>query len=174
MCGRYADFRSAQALADADIVEAWLHRTREFAHAEAVAGRVPPGWKLVAKRATRKWKDADKAIKSLTVITGVEDEHLYERKFQTPAKMEKVLKQHYGFKGKKAGEEIADLVEKVSSGVVLAPESDARPAVRPGAGGGAFYRAHPRAGPAYGARGGARRQRAVPCRRAGVLAAGGG
>ena len=124
----------AAALASADIVEAWLHRTREFAHAEAIAGRMPPGWKLVAKRATRKWQDDDAAKKTLTLVVGVEDEDLFEEpKFNSPAKMEKVLKAKYGFKGKAAGAEIEGLVSKVSSGVVLAQEDDPRPAVRPDA-----------------------------------------
>ena len=39
----------------------------EFAHQEALAGRSPVGWKLVAKRAMRKWKREDEAVASLAL-----------------------------------------------------------------------------------------------------------
>ena len=55
----------AKALENASILETWCRRVKEFAHAEAEHGRVPPGWKLVAKRATRKWKDEAAAAETL-------------------------------------------------------------------------------------------------------------
>lgn len=116
--------RLAAALAEVDQVEEWCKRVREHAHAEATRGRVPPGWKLVAKRATRKWKDEDEAKARLEVL-GIEP--YQEPKLKTPAQAEK------DFPGKNKNERAAamePLVSKESSGTVLAPESDPRPAVR--------------------------------------------
>src|SRR3546814_16335889 len=67
-----------------------------------------------------------------TLVHEVEDEHLYDPpKFKSPAKVEAALRQHYGLKGKKATEAIADLVTSVSSGTVLAPIEDPRPPATP-------------------------------------------
>lgn len=45
-----------QLLRRLDSVEEWGKRVREWAYQEAEAGRCPDGWKLVAKRATRKFR----------------------------------------------------------------------------------------------------------------------
>src|SRR3546814_4704628 len=88
---------------------------REYAHHESEAGRTPEGWKLVGKRPNRKFRDENTAIETLRLVHEVEDEHLYDPpKFKSPAKVEAALRQHYGLKGKKATEAIADLVTSVS------------------------------------------------------------
>lgn len=104
-------------------VEAQIKAVREFAYAEAEAGRCPPGYKLVAKRATRKWRDEEEAKSSLCKL--VTDDDLYEELFEpkylkSPAQVEKLLG-----KGK-----IDNLTISESSGHVLAPEDDKRPAVK--------------------------------------------
>lgn len=114
----------AKALAEVEQVQEWCNKVIEHAHAEATRGRVPPGWKLVAKRATRKWKDEDAARQHMELL-GVEP--FQEPKLKTPAQAEK------DFPGKNKAEReaaIAALVTKESSGTVLAPESDPRPAAR--------------------------------------------
>ena len=122
----------AKLLGEINIIEDWCRRVREHAHHEAEAGRTPPGFKLVPTRATRKWKDADNALTLLKLTMSVVDEHLFKaREILTPAQMEKVLRKHYGLKGKRAPEAIAEMVEKVSSGTVLAPLTDAREKARP-------------------------------------------
>lgn len=113
-----------EALDAREFIKAWLKSLDEFAYAEAEAGRCPPGYKLVAKRANRQWKDEEQAAKELEKI-GVSPGVMYEpRTLLSPAKLEKL-----GIK-KKVFEE---LVESVSSGHTLAPESDKRPAVKPSA-----------------------------------------
>ena len=77
-----------------------------------------PGYKLVAKRATRQWVDEAKAKDALSSM-GVEP---YRQELLSPAQAEKVLK-----KSKLALPD--DLVVSVSSGSTIAPESDPRPAV---------------------------------------------
>lgn len=109
------------ALRNADKIEMWLKRLREHAHAEAMHGRIPAGWKIVQKRATRKWKSDEDAIASLQTY-GLDEADLYAKKLRSPAQIEKVV-------GKENNDVLTDLVESVSSGTVLAPESDKRPAV---------------------------------------------
>lgn len=113
----------AKLLPQVDLIEDWCRRVREFAHHEAEAGRVPPGFKLVASRPSRKFKDDSAALAWLREY-GLDDSDIYaEPKMKTVPQMEKVL-------GKSKGD-IAHLWESVSSGTVLAPVADKRPAVKP-------------------------------------------
>ena len=114
----------ADALALAPIVEAWAKSVREFAYAQAEAGAAIPGWKLVAKRATRQWRDVAAAELRLKEI-GLGETVMYPiPELKSPAQIEKVL-------GKKDFAAVeADLVAKVSSGHTLAPDSDNRPVVK--------------------------------------------
>lgn len=113
----------AEALKLAPIVESWATAVRELAYSEAEAGKVIPGFKLVEKRANRQWRDIAKAEMALKEI-GLGETQMYpEPVLRSPAQIEKVL-------GKKEFALIEpDLVEKVSSGHALAPDSDKRPAV---------------------------------------------
>ena len=110
----YDPFVLAEALQRISMVEERIKALREFAYAEAMAGRVPPGHKLVAKRATRKWADADK-VKAIAAPEWYEAPAL-----RSPAQLEKLL-------GKKAFGPIAsEHVTQQSSGYTLVAESDAR------------------------------------------------
>lgn len=114
----------AEILRHAGVIEDWVRRVRDFAHHEAEAGRVPTGFKIVATRATRKWKDEDRAIGFLTKY-GLDKKDMYaEPKFKSPAQIEKVI-------GKKNKGDIAELVESISTGTVLAPLDDPRAPVLP-------------------------------------------
>ena len=73
-----------------------------------------PGWKLVAKRGTRKWADEQKAIAALTEL-GIDP---YKKELLSPAQAEKKVKNLP-----------EGLTVSVSPGDTLAPESDPRPAV---------------------------------------------
>ncbi|MBB4017618.1 hypothetical protein GGR16_002652 [Chelatococcus caeni] len=115
--------RLAAILREAHLFKDWFRRVEEFAHAEATEGRMPPGFKLVAKRATRRWRDEDEAASYLSMVYGLDDEALYERKMLSPAKAETVI-------GKKNKDDIKHLVVSKSSGTNLVPEEDKRPAVR--------------------------------------------
>lgn len=113
-------------LAYVDQIEDWCRGIRNFAHHEAEAGRCDARYKLVATRPTRRWKDEDRIIDKLVAL-GLGDDEIYpEPKVKSPAQIEKVI-------GKKRKGEIADLIESVSSGTVLAPIDDPRPAVQPDA-----------------------------------------
>ena len=102
------------ALVMADRIEEWISAVRATAHAMLAEGVPVTGYKLVPKRATRQWVDADRAVAALG-----ETIEMYERTVLSPAKAEKALKQ--------IGSSLPDdLVVAVSSGDTIAPTSDPR------------------------------------------------
>lgn len=126
--GAYEPEKLAAALASIPLVKERIKALEEFAYAEALAGKPPPGFKLVDKRAIRKWKSEGE------VILWAQERALdpYEpRQVVSPAAMEKLLaKDAPRGKKKEAGQAIEHLVERVSSGTVLVPLSDERPAAK--------------------------------------------
>jgi hypothetical protein len=120
----YDPAKLAQALLDMPAVEARIKAIREFAYAEAEAGRAPPGWKLVEKRATRKWRDDAGVDQALFEATGIEHGKFYDPpKLKSPAQIEKLLP-------KDQRSILAELTVKESSGHTLAPAEDKRAAVK--------------------------------------------
>lgn len=117
-----------RVLREADGLLSYAKAVQQFEHDRAMRGDVPAGFKLVAKRATRKWKDAD-AARIAMLDMAIEP---YQ-----PAKLKSPAMAEPGFPGKNAkqrAEAMADLVSKVSSGCNLVPADDPRPAVNVGAG----------------------------------------
>ena len=108
----------AHYLDQVPMIEAFIKDLQQLAHGLIEEGQSIPGWKLVNKRATRKWTNEDKAL-SWMADKGIVP---FEQKLLSPAAAEKVLK--------KAKLELpADLVAAVSTGSTLAPADDPRPAV---------------------------------------------
>lgn len=113
----------ADTLAKLPTLEAFIKTVREFAYGEAEHGRNPPGWKLVEKRATRKWRNESEAEDALAEAGLLPDEIYEEPSLKSPAQVEKLLaKADRGL--------LNDLVVKESSGYTLAPDSDKRDAVK--------------------------------------------
>jgi hypothetical protein len=111
----------AQYLKDADLLEQWIADLRALAHQALDEGLAVPGFKLVQKRATRKWIDETKALDVL-VDLGLPETELVETSVVSPAKVDKLLK--------KAKLDMPEgIVVSTSSGTTLAPEDDPRPAV---------------------------------------------
>lgn len=115
-----------KALADTldflPILEAWCGNVREFAYAEAERGNPIPNYKLVEKRATRKWRDEGEAAATIDGL-GLGIECYAAPKVLTPAAIEKLLpKEHRGL--------LDELTVKESSGHALTHASDKRPAIR--------------------------------------------
>lgn len=96
---------------------------KELAHDQMEKGMPVTGWKLVAKRAIRKWVDEAKTLKYFAKL-GLPSTERYVKKIISPAQAEDALKRN----GLPAELPIA-LVDKTSSGTTLAPESDKRTAV---------------------------------------------
>ena len=105
------------------IIEQWCSSVKDFAQKKAEAGNALPGTKLVHTRAVRMWKDKDQAEKVLRTKYG---EEVYNRKFMSAPQVEKAL-------GKEEFKRLAFMVDKISTGVTLVPESDKRENIRPGA-----------------------------------------
>lgn len=108
-------------LRHADVIEEWIKAVRAKAHHEAEAGRCPEGFKLVAKRANRKWRDEAEA-RGMCRQWGLEPEQFVTEKLKTPAMIEKLLP-------KDLRGQIGDFVTQVSSGSTLVETSDKRAAV---------------------------------------------
>lgn len=123
----YSPEKLAQTIQNIDIIQSWCQAVKKFAHDEALAGRVVPGFKLVATRANRKFKDPDAARARFEIDELDPSEFMTEPKLLSVAQVEKAI-------GKKAFAAYEkELVEKKSSGVVLAPLDDKREAVKPDA-----------------------------------------
>jgi hypothetical protein len=120
----YDPAKLAAALGMRDAVKAWLKGVDEFAYREAEAGRCPPGYKLVAKRATRSWSSEGQVAEVLEDV-GLTAAQIYEpRDVRSPAQIEAL------FPKKKLPPAVAELVKSESSGHTLVHESDPRPAAR--------------------------------------------
>ena len=115
----YDPAKLREALDSIPLLETWIKATSEFAFQESLEGRAIPGWKLVEKRATRKWVNEVEAASALSNL--VAEDMLFERSLLSPAKVEKLL----GKNGKAA---LASLVTSQSTGLTLVHESDKRPA----------------------------------------------
>lgn len=115
-----------KALDVADTIEDWFRAIRAHVQYLIETGEEVPGWKLVEKRAYRKWNDEAAAAAWLEDQIG---EDAYEEpKLRSPAQAEKRLKKE----SKEAAKAMEQFVTKKSSGVTLAPATDNRPAVMAG------------------------------------------
>ncbi len=117
-----------RALHEASTIENWIRSVREFAHCEAESGRIPSGFKLVAKRAQRKWRDpneAEQLLKKLRLTKA--DSH--QGKLRSPAQIEKILKKQKATPERM--DQFRSQVVKTSTGSTLVEASDKRPALRP-------------------------------------------
>lgn len=120
----------ADLLIKADGILTWAKAVQLHAHKEACEGRMPTGMKLVAKRATRKWRDEDLALTQLSQVVA-KTELFEEPKFKSPAKVEKILKKKAfdQWVEKHTADGLGPVVAQ-SSGTNLVPVSDPRPAVK--------------------------------------------
>lgn len=114
-------------LSKAEIIENWIKGLRAEASTRIDAGQTVPGWKLVPKRANRKWKDEEAVVKEFTK-RGLTPNDIYDRDVKSPAGMEKVLKAS-GMTKEGIALILKDLVVRESSGTTLAEDEDSRPAV---------------------------------------------
>ena len=111
----------ASYLAVADDVEDFIKSVRALAHQMLENDMPVPGYKLVAKRATRHWADPTTAQDALIGL-GLSKTDVTKTELLSVAQAEKVLKKH-------KIDLPSDMVVAVSSGSTLAVETDPRPAV---------------------------------------------
>lgn len=115
----------AKALQWVPVVKQWAENVDRHAYAMAQKGIKIPGYKLVAKRATRKWTDEKEVGKFLErEFTPTTLRSLYEDPaIKSVAQMEKTLHPNQFPK-------LAPFISKISSGEALVPETDPRPEVK--------------------------------------------
>lgn len=115
----------ASYLALIPALEAWIKGVHEYSYKEAQVGRFPTGYKLVPKRAMRKWADASYAEKRLNqeLNPQIMLKCLSSPELLSPAQVEKII----GAKTNAAL--LQELTVKISSGDNLVPDTDPRPAV---------------------------------------------
>lgn len=121
--GTYDGPALQKALDQRPILKAYLSTLDEFAYEILEKGGEIPGYKLVAKRPTRQWRDEAGAIHTLKAA-GHPDDAIYEPKaLRSPAQLEKAL-------GKRDAKLVEGFIESKSSGHTIAEASDTRPAIK--------------------------------------------
>lgn len=108
-------------LKKADLLKDWINKLYTYAQEQAESGVNIPGFKLVAKRAMRKWKDPAE-VEAILKKSRVKSDDMYEKKLRSPAQIEKHAKNVYRKK-------LTELVVSESSGVTLVDDADSRSAV---------------------------------------------
>ena len=108
-------------LNNALLVEQRIKALRAYAFQALTDGQPVPGWKLVMKRAVKKWINESDVV-SFMEAHQIDQENYEVIKLITPAAAVKLID-----KGSRS--ELDELIESKSSGTVLAPESDKREAV---------------------------------------------
>lgn len=103
-------------------LEAWISMTREHAFREACNGRAPKGFKLVEKRAHRKWFNEAGMPAILEKEFGIQLVDAFDRKVKSPAQIEKMVRPEL----KKS---LSRFTKTASSGATLVSISDPRPEV---------------------------------------------
>lgn len=104
------------------VLEDWASAVRATAQAKLERGEDVPGWKLVAKRATRKWGDHETVAEWLKA-KGFTAEEMYDLKLKSPAQVEKLL-------GRDKKALPSEFITAESSGYNVVPMSDPREEVR--------------------------------------------
>lgn len=115
----------AEALERADMLETWIKAIRDYATAEAAAGRAPTGWKMVAGMGRRSWKgevaEAEIAAAIQKITNSVDP---WQRSLISAPQAEKAL-------GKRNFEALKDLVTVKVGPPKLARATDKRPEWNP-------------------------------------------
>jgi hypothetical protein len=114
----------ATILEAARLVHVWVGAVEAYAKGLAEHGTDILGWKLIAKRSTRKWVNENDASDALTFL--LEENRFAPQELLSPAQAEKALKRAKLSKPKHWDE----LIEWTDPGTTLVPADDPRPAVR--------------------------------------------
>ena len=115
-----ADDKLADLLDKVAIIEPWLKALKDLGHERLTAGSTLDGWKLVAKRAQRKWAGDDYEMAQALTSAGLTPNEFETTKLLTPAQVEKKV-------GKKEyNDAVAPHVVKNSTGTTIAASGDPR------------------------------------------------
>ena len=113
-------------LKKAEVVELWIDAVRKYAFELMNKGVQIEGFKLVQKRAIRKWRDENAAKEKLEsmCISDSEFESFLDISLKSPTQVEKQDEEFYM--------ELLDFVSQESTGLTIVENSDKRPAVAVG------------------------------------------
>ena len=114
----------SEAMAMVAEMESWCKAVKQTAHEQAELGLEIKGFKLVAKRAIRKWIDEQAVMKRIRNLRKIKIGDVTETKVKTVPQLEKYCKTIDVDFGK-----FDVYYDSVSSGTTLATESDKRPAI---------------------------------------------
>lgn len=120
-----SDAKLADLLDKIELLEPWMRALRALAQERMEAGTTVPGWKVVPKRALRRWAE-DEDVEVLTALAraGLHEDDYSTTKPLTPAQVERKV-------GRKTYEAaVAPHVVKRSSGNTIASDGDPRTRVR--------------------------------------------
>lgn len=117
------DAEIGELLIKAESLVQWYKDLQAYATEALLSGKEIPGWKVVAGKSNRAFKDTDAAIKAVIGL-GYDEAMLYERKPKTLTEIEALLGK------KKFAEAMADHVTKPMGKPTLAPASDKREAYK--------------------------------------------
>jgi hypothetical protein len=120
-----SDAKLADLLDKIELLEPWMRALRALAQERMEAGTSVPGWKVVPKRALRRWADdAPEEVLSALAQAGLHEDDYSVTKPLSPAQVERKV-------GRKTYEAaVAPLVVKTSSGNTIASDGDPRARVR--------------------------------------------
>lgn len=114
-----APWEVAEVLQMEPLVSLWLKRVKDQALATLLEGGDVPGYKVVAGRGTRAWKDEMEVAATLASI--------YSREEYTKTELLSVAAMEKAIGKKKVAELLEGLIEMKTGAPTVAPESDKRP-----------------------------------------------
>ena len=109
----------ADYLEKVPLIEEWIKSLRRHANYILESGNALPGYKLVEKRPTRRWRVENEFVAWATE-EGLDDDDIYEKKLKSPSQIERIV-------GKKNLP--TSLVMAVSTGTSMVADTDNRPSV---------------------------------------------
>lgn len=123
----------AEALPRLGMIESWIEAVRTLAHAELMAGRDVPGYKLVAGRAgPRRWTDP-KAAEEMLRAFRIPVDFMYDRTVISPTTAEKLVETKgpngKPLLGERQWPKLAPLINRSPPKPTVVPASDKRDAI---------------------------------------------
>jgi hypothetical protein len=119
-----SDDELGEALSRGELLNTWLSGVRNEASARLARGRTVTGWKHVAKKAYRQWKDAMLAANTFAQLGLSNSEIMTAPEIKSPAQLEKALRVH-----KIDPKVVNPMTVAPVTGVSLVPSSHPAPAV---------------------------------------------
>ena len=118
---KLAPHEISEILSTAPMIETWLKRVQDTALTGMLNGETVPGYKVVAGRASRAWKD-DLCVSEELQRQGFSREDITKTELLSVAAMEKAIGK------KKVAELVGALIDTKTGNPTIAPETDKRPA----------------------------------------------